>query len=71
MDVNMFAKKMTSTRSPLQVVSLLFSFGTFSRVIDFTCLGVAPTYAHCCACAATILLHVRLPLALWVLSPDQ
>ena len=55
MDVNMFAKKMTSTRSPLEVVSLLFSFGTFSRVIDFTCLGVAPTYAHCCACAATIL----------------
>ena len=48
-------KKSDPTRFPPQVVSLLFSFGTLSRVIDFSCLVVAHTNTHCCVCAATIL----------------
>src|SRR5690242_5470974 len=53
-DVNIFATKMTSTRSPLQLLFLV-------RVIDFTCLGVASSSASCCTCAATIVACATAP----------
>ena len=68
MDGIMFEKKndLYKVSSPSGLTSIFF--GTFSRVIDFTCLGVAIPLLTVVVVQLRSSFHVRLPLALCVLS---